>query len=258
MSNECFVFSATWFGGRNAQPNVHQAFQVVCKRFVYQLEECPTTGSLHYQCYLNLKRKCRAGKLAKTLSALGLKGVTCSPASAAGKERLRLYAMKNDTRVAGPWADRHIYLGDDLPSKLRPWQHELKEYIEGPIDPRKIVWYHDAKGGAGKSTFSKYMMFHHQIPTLTFGNASDLLNLVYKFQGERAYIFDLSRTKSKNVAMEDIYAALESIKNGYFVNTKYETGIAIFSKPHVVVFSNYAPNMSALSADKWDIRRMEF
>lgn len=256
MSNECYVFSATWFGRLDAQPKVHKAFQLVAKKFVYQLEECPSTGSHHFQCYLNLKKKCRGGKLAKSLSALGLKGVTCSPASVAGKEMLRLYAMKTDTRIAGPWADRYIYLGDDLPTTLRPWQQRLKDYIEGPIDPRKILWYHDAKGGAGKSTFSKYMQFHYKIPTLTFGDAKDLLNLVYKFQGRRAYLFDLSRTKSKKVAMEDIYAALESVKNGMFVNTKYETGIAMFSKPHVIVFSNYAPKLSALSADKWDIRRM--
>lgn len=256
MSNECFIFSVTYFAGIDAQSIVHKAFSKLCKKFIYQLERCPTTGSSHYQCYCNLRKKCRNGKLAKALSSLGLKGVTCLPASDNGKEKLRLYAMKNDTRIAGPWADRAIYLGQDLPTVLRPWQQNIADMIQREPDKRKIHWFYDADGGAGKSTFAKYMYFHHKILTLTFGDAKDLLNLVFKQQGLPTYMFDLSRTKGGKSSMSDIYQALESVKNGYFINTKYETGVACYKIPHVIVFSNHAPLLSALSHDRWVIHRM--
>ncbi len=256
MLNECFIFSVTWFAGIDAQSTIHKAFSQLCKKFLYQLERCPTTGSSHYQCYCNLKKKCRNGKLAKALCALGLKGVTCLPASDNGKEKLRLYAMKNDTRIAGPWADRAIYLGQDLPSKLWPWQQEVVDLISNKPDPRKIHWFYDSQGGAGKSTFAKYMYFHRKILTLTFGDAKDLLNLVFKQQGLSTYMFDLSRTKGGKSSMSDIYQALESVKNGYFINTKYETGVACFAIPHVIIFSNHAPEMNSLSLDRWVIHRM--
>lgn len=256
MSNECFIFSITWFAGLDSQPIIHNAFSKICKKFVYQLERCPSTGSLHFQCYGNLHKKCRNGKLAKTLSALGMRGVTCLPASDNGKEKLRLYAMKNDTRIAGPWADRAIYLGEDLPNTLYPWQQKVYDLILSPPDKRKIHWFFDRQGGAGKSTFAKYMYFHKKILTLTFGDAKDLLNLVFKKQGLGTYMFDLSRTKGGKTSMSDIYQALESVKNGYFINTKYETGIACYAIPHVICFSNHAPDLSALSADRWVIHAM--
>jgi len=96
------------------------------------------------------------------------------------------------------------------------------------------------------------MYFHMKIITLSIGKASDLLNLVYKNQGKTCYCFDISRTVTKG-SMTEIYQALESVKNGYFVNTKYDTGVACFEIPHVIVFSNHLPMMAALSLDRWNI-----
>nr|WCB70603.1 Rep [Cressdnaviricota sp.] len=256
MHNECFVFSVTWFAGLDSQPTIHKAFTRIAKKFVYQLERAPTTGNLHFQCYVSLRKKTRSGKLGKTLSSLGVKGATCLPASDNGKEALSLYAMKTDTREAGPWGDRPIYMGQDLPKSFLPWQQECKDIIDSPPSKRSIHWFTDQNGGAGKSTFAKMMYFRHNVLTLTFGDAKDLLNLVFKKQGLRTYMFDLSRTKGGKTSMSDIYQALESVKNGYFINTKYETGVACYAIPHVIVFSNHAPDMSALSLDRWQIHTM--
>jgi len=46
---------------------------------------------------------------------------------------------------------------------------------------------------------------------------------------------------------------LESIKNGLIVNTKYETGSKLFNSPHIIVFSNMSPDVSAMSMDRWKI-----
>lgn len=221
------------------------------KKFVFQLEECPTTGNSHYQCYLNLKVKKRQHELYKMFNANGFTGADCSIASNAGKERLKGYAMKEETRLEGPWADHPIYLGKDLIKKLRPWQQDIVNMLDVEPHSRMIYWYYDKEGGKGKSSLAKYLWFHRSVLTLSVGKATDLLNLVYKLQGKKMYVFDISRTIA--TSMNDMYQALESVKNGYFVNTKYDTGVACYEIPHVVVFSNHLPDTKALSKDRWKI-----
>lgn len=231
------------------------------KKWVFQLEKGAQTGKLHFQGYLNLKKKSRKSPLLSAISNhldLSVRAVTVSPSSAVGRAALCEYAMKPETRVDGPWADRPIYLGQDLFKTPRPWQKEVITMLCNGASPhpRKIYWYYDPVGSAGKSMLSKYLYFHHKILTLGYSDAGNLLNLVFKNQGLPAYLFDLSRTKGGKTSMSDIYQALESIKNGFFINTKYETGVACFLTPHVVVFSNELPKMDALSSDRWVIRHL--
>ena len=116
-----WIFSITWFSDITTQSIAHKAFEQLGKRFVYQYEKCPTTGNIHLQGYINLKKKVKGGKkLGKLLSGLGLKGVTCKPASNAGKTALQLYCMKEETRVAGPFADHPLYLGRDIVCMKEP------------------------------------------------------------------------------------------------------------------------------------------
>lgn len=234
------------------QPIIHGILKTLCKKFIYQLERCPKTGSLHYQGYLNLKVKKRKGELGNLLSGLGMKGVEPSIASNAGRTALKCYCMKTQTRVSGPWADHRIYMGQDLIVALRPWQQNIVQMLNTTPHRRKIYWYNDNKGGYGKTSLSKYLWFHHKVLTITVGKVSDILNVVMKFQNKPMYIFDISRTVPAGI-MTEIYCALEMVKNGYFINTKYETGVVCMEIPHVIVFSNYLPKLSALSLDKWQI-----
>lgn len=251
--NAIYVFAATLFLAETRQAEIQEVFGRLCDKFVYQLEECPNTGNKHFQCYLKLKVKKRTVEIAKELQVAFSKGCHIRPASTAGKTALKDYSMKKATRIKGPWADHRIYMGQDLPTSLRDWQQDCKELITGPVHDRHIYWYTDKTGGTGKSTFCKYMAFHHKVVPLSFGSASDLLNLAFKTKNKECFIFDLSRTKSKKTSLDDVYAAIESIKNGLIVNTKYDTGFVLFDRPHVVVFSNYSPDMSKLSMDRWQI-----
>lgn len=250
--NQCYVFSVTIWDNIDAQPAIDKYFQKIAKKYIYQLEQCPTTGTHHFQCYVSLKTKQYLGKVKKMFNSSGFSGADIQIASSCGKDRLKEYCMKKDSRLDGPWADKPIYLGKDLITSLRPWQQSIINLTLTRPHPRKIHWFYDAIGGSGKSSIVKYMYFHLKIVTLSIGKASDLLNLVYKNQGKTCYCFDISRTVQTG-AMTEIYQALESVKNGYFVNTKYDTGVACFEIPHVIVFSNHLPKMSALSIDRWNI-----
>lgn len=223
-----------------------------CDAWVFQLEKGKETGKLHYQGYAKLKEKDRPKHLATVLNQdfVGIRVVACSTA---GKEALRKYCLKSDTREAGPWADKAIYMGEDLPVTLKPWQETCYKILTGKVDPRKIYWYYDEVGGKGKSIFAKYMMFHHEIPKLCYGTANDLLNLVSKFPGRKGYIFDLTRTKPATFSSEDMYSVMEDIKNGYFNNLKYETGFCLMAIPNIVVFANHKPLPDKLSGDRFEI-----
>lgn len=178
------------------------------------------------------------------------------PASTPGIIALKNYCMKSDTRVAGPWADTLQYLGGDLIQELYPWQGDIKERVDGPVHPRNIDVLYNQDGNIGKSAFCKYMAFHYGAPVCGWGKAGDILNLVSKVPNRPVYLFDLSRSKPQDWARDDIAAAMEGIKNGCFMNTKYETKQVLMNTPHVWMFCNLLPNLSSMSADRWCIWRV--
>lgn len=252
VSNPCYVYSITIFNTIDAYKDIFKFFTKIAKKFVFQLEECPTTKSHHFQCYVNLKIKKRQHELCKMLNSEGFNGAHCAIASDTGKERLKMYSMKEDTRIDGPWADHPIYLGRDLIKKLRPWQQNIVNMLDEKPHDRRIWWYYDKQGGKGKSSLAKFMYYHHKIITLKVAKASDIINLVFKLPAQKMYIFDVQRTTRKDL-MLDMYSAIEEVKTGYVVNTKYETGVKLFDRPHIIVFSNYMPDKSRLSSDMIEV-----
>jgi hypothetical protein len=227
-------------------------FTEYCDKWIFQKED--TEDNLHYQGTGHLKERTRAKGLAKRVNTEFF-GINIQPASTNGIKALQKYCMKDETRVAGPWADREIYMGEDLPTKLWPWQERLKQMIYEKPDNRTIHWVVDKEGNHGKSDFCKLMAFKHDCLTLEYGNAGDLKNLIFKYPNKKAYLFDLTRCKPSLFSSEDIYSVMESCKNGYILNTKYETGMLFMKRPHVIVFANVAPNTEKLTEDRWKIQR---
>lgn len=86
---------------------------------------------------------------------------------------------------------------------------------------------------------------------LQYGKAGDLNNLIHTNPNQRAYIFDLTRSKPADFASGDIYSVMEACKNGMIINLKYHTGLTLMNTPHVWIFANVLPNLPALSRDRW-------
>lgn len=145
------------------------------------------------------------------------------------------------------------YTGKDLPTKdmLYPWQLSLLEIWKTEADCRKVIWIYDTKGLSGKSKFSKYMMYHHNISGWEKNKYGDIMNLAYNspLENLEVIIFDLIRSEGNEIC----YGALESLKNGKIVNSKYETGIKLFDPPHICVLANFPPIIENLSDDRWII-----
>lgn len=244
-------------------------------KFIFQLEDSFLEKSeeekaakaclhnLHFQCWFHVEKKVRASYLIKILQASQYAKWSSSltQASIPGKESLRRYCMKSSTRVAGPWADREIYLGADLitPSRMVKHQRALLEYLL-KFDPvkcgrRMTIWVFCPEGGSGKSAFKKYCAFKKGWPGFTYAKAADLLYLVSKFPNKRVYFFNLSKTKSADVSEQELYAAIESVKDGDFVSTKYECEFVLMNPCHTVVFANHLPKLDNMTRGRFKILR---
>lgn len=222
-----------------------------CDDYVFQLERSES-GMYHFQMYLKLKEKQRPKTTAMAWND-DTTGIELSAASNAGREALKTYAMKSATRVAGPWGKREIYMGQDLITELLPWQAKLYHYMNKPPHPREIVWFVDVGGRAGKTAMGKFLAYHLKALYMSWGPTKDILSLVAESDKTGRYIFNLSRTKPATFASDDLYSALESIKDGAFLNTKYKTSSVLMKPPHVVVFANQAPDKAKMSSDRFNV-----
>lgn len=212
----------------------------------------------HFQGYAQLKTKERTGTLARRLNG-SFRGIEISPASNAGKEALRRYVMKEDSRLQGPWADHPIYMGEDLPrkDKLWEWQQEATNYCLGPVKHREILWVSDPTGNSGKSMWRKFMGYHYGAARMQYDSASNLIYQATQEPNKAIFIVNLTRAKPQDIGRDDMYAALESIKDGDVRSNKYEGKTCLFMPPHVVVLSNQLPDYTKLSKDRFRVWQIE-
>ncbi len=128
-----------------------------------------------------------------------------------------------------------------------PWQVELSNILQQPPHPRKILWYVDYAGCAGKSTFTDYYRARHPAKKITGGKINDLC---YSYDYERVVFFDFARGKETNY----LNVFIEDIKNGFIFSAKYQSFDKSFKPPHVVIFSNYPPPYGSFSKDRLEVR----
>lgn len=82
---------------------------------VYQLEQCPDTGRLHFQGYLETARTVRLG-FVRRLN--GLEGAHFEHANGS-PEQNKAYCTKQESRLDGPWEHGVISRGFEIPRLRR-------------------------------------------------------------------------------------------------------------------------------------------
>jgi len=131
------------------------------------------------------------------------------------------------------------------------WQMDLCLVLNGPVDKRKVIWYWEHSGNVGKSYFAlNYSSSDGRFGyVVTGGRHADIF---YAYKNEPVIFFDWARDQEESFP----YRVVEAFKNGYFLNTKYESVARRFAVPHVVIFSNFPPDRSKLSEDRWIIKEL--
>lgn len=148
---------------------------------------------------------------------------------------------------------------DPLKGKTyKPFQEEIINIINTEPDDRVIYWYWEPDGNVGKTTLAKHICLKEKNRTLFLGGkGSDIKYGVKSFIDNKendlnTCIFHFTRSIENYIS----YEALESIKDGIFYNSKYESGMVLFNSPHVICFANYEPDTSKLSNDRWVIKKL--
>lgn len=215
--------------------------------FVFQLEK-GSSGTLHFQ------GVCRFDSKSRPRSVFGpawncIHWEVCRDWDASVR-----YCQKIDTRVKGPWfKGNRVYRIQELKilkeEHLYSWQKRLLAIILEEPDDRKIYWVWEPVGKTGKTTFCKFLSARYQAILLT-GKAGDMKYAIAQLPTfPRVVLIDCPRGMMDYIS----YSGIEEVKNGYFFCGKYESKQIIGNPPHLIVFANCPPDMSKLSADRWEI-----
>lgn len=219
---------------------------------MYQLE-VGESGTPHFQGCFKLKSPAYFPTVKKWLPTAHLE--PCKDWLASLK-----YCSKKDGRIDGPWM-----LGCSIPeepdeeytfklSVLRPWQSEVLALCAEPPDDRKIHWYYDSAGGKGKTSLAKHICCNMKPALYVQGKSADIKSAIASSERKpKIVIFGLPRSLEDYVS----YEAIESCKDGIFFSGKYESGMVMYAPPHVIIFANFLPDMTKLSADRWVIHHMD-
>lgn len=130
------------------------------------------------------------------------------------------------------------------------WQTRVSGLVSGPPSPRKIHFVVDEEGNKGKSWICAWALstYPDKVQVLRIGKRDDLAYSID--ETKTVFLFDVPRTQMMYLQ----YSVLESLKDQMIFSAKYESSLKILrSKPTVIVFSNEAPEMEKLSADRFDI-----
>ena len=132
---------------------------------------------------------------------------------------------------------------------LRQWQQDLNAQLNLPPDDRTITFIVDTTGNTGKTWFSHYYAsLHDHVQVMQPGKKADM---AYALDEDiRVLFIDAPRSKQGEFIQYDF---LEDCKNGYCFSPKYESRVKQLGKIHLVVNMNEYPDMTKLSADRYDI-----
>jgi hypothetical protein len=132
----------------------------------------------------------------------------------------------------------------------KPWQQQLLDMVSNEPDDRTITWVWEPTGKVGKTFLANYLMASGQATLLEMGKKADLAYILSK-DLKRTVLIDLTRKVEDH--MDGLYSLAEGLKNRRMISPKYDSTILTFGKKHVIFFANFSPNMTAWSADRYNI-----
>lgn len=214
-------------------------FDDICDKYLFQ-EETGENGTPHLQDVITCKKPMRWSEfgLSDKIHWESVKNINKSYD----------YCQKSET-CTGLKYYKGIKIKKQLKiiSELRPWQSKVVDMIKEDPDDRSIIWIYEKDGNVGKTQLCKYLSHHHGAIPIE-GKKNDILYCAAEFESD-IYIMDLERSMEDYVS----YAAIEKIKNGYYMCAKYESKPIIRNSPHVLCFANFEPDRELLSKDRWEI-----
>lgn len=138
---------------------------------------------------------------------------------------------------------------------FRPNQKRAMQALQATNDRQVVVWY-DETGNVGKSWFTGALWERGlaYVTPPTIDTVKGLIQWVascYIDGGWRPYvIIDVPRSWKWS---EQLYSAIESIKDGLIYDTRYHSRMINIRGVKVLVMTNTMPKLDKLSQDRWCI-----
>lgn len=134
---------------------------------------------------------------------------------------------------------------------LSGWQMSVLRRLFNQND-RAILWVYSVDGGFGKSFLAHFLNSVYDFELFDgVTKTHDIAHMLGEvFSG---IVFDVTRDDASHFA----YSTLESLKNGFVSSGKYKGIRRIFRPVPVIVFANFEPVSSRLSADRLDIKCLD-
>ncbi len=130
-----------------------------------------------------------------------------------------------------------------------PWQADLYDMLtQDAPDPRRVFWYVDLRGGAGKSSFASMFRSRREAVRFRGGRPQDI---AYAYNRQPVVFFDFPRATQE---VSRLCSIMEQMKDGELFSSKYTSEVKSFAPPHVIVFANFYPTHGTFSEDRVVVR----
>lgn len=238
---------------------VHHALRGFCKKYVFQHEK-GETGYEHYQGRLSLIKKARSSVGASIAASIGERiRFQLIPTVKENTVKEAFYCLKEQTKVAGPWSDQDFARPvkktrqmEEFESYTKyPWQETIIR-IAGDWDKRRITVVVDKEGNNGKTDLCEWLVQEGKavlVPPLRL--MEDIMAMCMCKPPSRCYLIDMPRAMKKE-KLFDFFSGIESLKNGYMYDKRYQFKDKWIDRPQIILFTNTDPDLSMFSKDRWD------
>lgn len=266
LQHPCARYDVRWNSEGLSEEDIIKVLRRVVKHFIFQ-EERGDSGYLHYQGRISLIKKRRKNEfmtLWKSLETAVPFPNYCEPTSnpvyVTGDFS---YAMKEDTRIRGPWDDRvtEKYIPRqyrNMLSRLYPFQQRIFDSAK-EFDSRIINLIYCQQGNQGKTTVAALCeLYGNGVDLPPVNDAEKLIQslcdicIARDCRDPSPVFVDLPRAMDKS-RLNGIYTAIEQIKKGKLYDLRYHYKEFWIDSPQIWVFSNIEPDLDMLSRDRWCI-----
>jgi hypothetical protein len=253
----------------------------LCKAYAFQLECGEEKKKYHVQAVFEFKSACTLSAAKKKLQSDVFKPPHLEQCRSWVKAIE--YCMKEDTRALGmepehfnvplpkkkvSWEDGHRDIDPLHDRDLYSYQLDMDTVIrETPIHDRRVYWIWEREGGVGKSAYIKHLCCLDPCIVRVSGAGKDVKYLLGQMGATdpksgkplgpgyaHTVLWDLPRSfDSKYLSWDTV----ECVKNGHWTSGKYESKSVLQPVPRVIIFSNEPPDLSKLSADRWEVLEIE-
>jgi len=243
----------------------------IASEYSFQKEEGTERKKAHYQGWLTLRgpRTSQTRLLEEFTPLVKLKECITLEKCASSSDAIR-YTTKEEGRLDGPWikgAKVNMTLKMNK-VELSGWQNivynamikmKASQDAGTHFATRGVIYVEDIDGGAGKTSFMKYLCAGQRklkvvkLPLDRVDRLTHALTIVEKMQPD-AICIDIPRTLGEDVSLKDLFNTVEELKGGHVVSCMYGNyNQAFYDNPVIVIFGNLSFHMirDNLSLDRW-------